>query len=185
MRLLKRVCCLLTAVLLVLSIAACGSSEKKSSKEDSSAEIKDQKESGELSGDWEPQSDLSKHVTITYASVQGMEGYDYTNGDDLARYYSEKFNYTLEVTALTWSNWNERTRIWINSGDMPDVMVFNFTQTNYPEAAGYVEQGLLYKLPDDWKSRWTNLAKVFDITGLGRRWINNSVEHIFAESPFL
>ena len=22
-------------------------------------------------------------------------------------------------------------------------------------------------LPDDWKSRWTNLAKVFDITGLG------------------
>ena len=45
----------------------------------------------------------------------------------------------------TWSNWNERTRIWINSGDMPDVMVFNFTQTNYPEAAGYVEQGLLYK----------------------------------------
>ncbi len=167
MRLLKRVCCLLTAVLLVLSIAACGSSEKKSSKEDSSAEIKDQKESGELSGDWEPQSDLSKHVTITYASVQGTEGYDYTNGDDLARYYSEKFNYTLEVTALTWSNWNERTRIWINSGDMPDVMVFNFTQTNYPEAAGYVEQGLLYKLPDDWKSRWTNLAKVFDITGLG------------------
>src|SRR5690606_10854701 len=46
-------------------------------------------------GEWKPQSDLSKKVKFTYASVQGIEGYDYTKGDPLAQYYSEKFNYEM------------------------------------------------------------------------------------------
>ncbi|MBM7583453.1 putative aldouronate transport system substrate-binding protein [Caldicoprobacter guelmensis] len=184
MKMAKKLICLTLVALLVLSLVACGKSTQQSSKEsgkESEVENKTENEQKEDSKDsgkqetgsqagkekWEPQSDLSKHVTITLAAVQAQDGYDYTNGDGVAQYYSKKFNYTLEVTALTWSNWNERCRIWINSGDMPDVLVFNFTQTNYPEAAGYVEQGLLYKLPDDWKSRWPNVARVFEVTGLG------------------
>jgi len=153
MGLAKRLTSLVLAVIFVISILCCG--------------IAFQQKTKAASKTWRPQSNLSKHVTITLATVQAQDGYDYTNGDGVAKYYAKKFNYTLKVTALTWSNWNERVRIWINSGDMPDVVVFNFTQTNFPEAAIYVEQGLIYRLPDNWKKRWPNVAKVFEATGLG------------------
>jgi putative aldouronate transport system substrate-binding protein len=117
------------------------------------------------------------HVTFTYASVQGIEGYDYTAGDDLAKYYSEKFNYTLEVTALNWDNWNDRLRIWINSGDMPDVAVYNYI---HADAASFVEQGLIKRLPDDWKERWPNVAAVYEKTSIGPK-----MEEVFGGTYFI
>lgn len=158
---------------MVLSIAACGSSstDQKGNEQvdkvdqgQDAANNNDSKEDEGQDGDIVPQSDLSKRVTITLASIQTTEGYDYTSGDDFAKFYSEKFNYDLEVTALNWSNWHERLNIWINSGDMPDVCVYDY---KHAEAASYVEQGLLYRLPDDWKNRWPNVAKVFEVTQLG------------------
>ena len=142
---------------MVLSIAACGSgsTEQKNDEqvdkvdqEQDAGSNNDAKEGEDQDGEIAPQSDLSKRVTITLATIQATEGYDYTSGDDFAKFYSEKFNYDLEVTALNWSNWHERLNIWINSGDMPDVCVYDY---KHAEAASYVEQGLLYRLPDDWK----------------------------------
>lgn len=117
------------------------------------------------------------HVTFTMASVQGIEGYDYTAGDDLAKHYSEKFNYTLEMTALNWDNWNDRLRIWINSGDMPDIAVYNYI---HADAAGFVEQGLIKRLPDDWKTRWPGLAAVYAETSLGPK-----MEEVFGGTYFI
>ncbi|MCM3635523.1 ABC transporter substrate-binding protein [Paenibacillus camelliae] len=119
---------------------------------------------GDNDGNWKPQTDLSKKVKFSYASVQGIEGFDYTKGDPLAQYYSEKFNYEMDVAALNWDNWSERLRIWINSGDMPDVAVYNY---NHADAASFVEQGLIKRFPDDWKTRWPNVAAVFDKTSIG------------------
>lgn len=148
---LKRLVCLFIAVLMLLSVAACGSTEKQGPNN-----------AGSSGKDTETKQ--YDHVTINYASVQGIDGYDYTKGDGLAKYYSEKFNYTLNVTALTWSNWDEKVRIWINAGDMPDVVVYNY---NHTDTASYVDQGLIYKLPDNWKTRWPGLASVFNVTTLG------------------
>lgn len=97
MKFSKRLTSLILVALFTLSVLVCGGALQQKTKAASKT--------------WRPQSDLSKHVTITLAAVQAQDGYDYTNGDGVAKYYSKKFNYTLKVTALTWSNWNERVRI--------------------------------------------------------------------------
>lgn len=106
-------------------------------------------------------------LTISFANVGPIEGYDYTAGDDYAKYWSEKFNWEIDMVGLTWDNWNEMLRIWISSQDMPDVAVFNYNGTTHPDAASFAEQGLVKEMPDDWRERWPNVASVFDKTSLG------------------
>ena len=43
----------------------------------------------------------------------------------------------------------------------------NYTESTATEATKIVDQGLLYRLPDDWKERWPNVAKVYSVTSLG------------------
>jgi len=138
---------ILAVLLVLLSAAACTKKSDDNQPSGSSASASpstsqnDGGGTGSVTGDggdggWKPQSDLSKKIKFTYASVQGIEGYDYTKGDPLARYYSERFNYEMDVAALNWDNWNDRLRIWINSGDMPDVAVYNYI---HADAASFVE----------------------------------------------
>lgn len=47
-------------------------------------------------------------------------------------------------------------QIWINSGDMPDVANAQF---EFGELENYANQEAIYRLPDDWKERWPNVAK--------------------------
>jgi putative aldouronate transport system substrate-binding protein len=118
----------------------------------------------EFPGGWKPTMNYANKVTITFANAQTIEGYDYNAGDPLGKWWSDSFNFVFDVTALSIDNWLERLRIWINSGDMPDVCIFNY---NHPDGAAMVEQGLIKKLPDNWKERWPNVAKVFEATSLG------------------
>jgi len=175
MKVFKRILCLAIVVLMLFSMAACGGSANKSSQSGSSSSTGSTSSSGSTgttsgttgSSQQKPADGGQKeyeHVVINLATIQAQDGYDYTKGDPFAQYYSDMFNYTLNVTALAWDNWNERLRIWINAGDMPDVAVYNFI---FADAAGYVEQELLKKLPDDWKTRWPNVAKVYEATQLG------------------
>ena len=112
----------------------------------------------------EPNEWGHRPVSFSYASVQGREGWDYNTGDDYGLYYSNRFNYQMEFTALNWDNWAERVRIWISSMDMPDVVVYDYV---HAEAATFVEQGLVYRFPDNWKERWPNAARFYDLTSLG------------------
>ena len=84
---------------------------------------------------------------------------------DEARYkkLNEMFNFEIEFVPVAWDTWAERDRIWINSGDMPDVM---FWDLNYNDYVKYVEQGLLKAFPDDYAERYPNLAKVLEKTGV-------------------
>ncbi|MDR2303290.1 MAG: hypothetical protein LBE10_01695 [Treponema sp.] len=131
----------------------------------------------EFPGGWKPTADYGEQVTISTAAVLSIDGYDYSNGDDFAKWYSRHFNSRLEVTTLGFENWAERLRIWISSGDMPDVVVFDYA---HPDVAGWVEQGLLKKLPDNWKQRWPNAARVFGVTGVGPQ-----MDKVFGGTYFL
>lgn len=157
-KLLKPVCLVMTTVFMLLGVAACSDSSGNQTANSPSTDAQTD------DGQNKSQSDFSKRIKFTYASVQAIEGFDYTKDDGLAKYYSDKFNYEMDVAALNWDNWNERLRIWINSGDMPDVAVYNYI---HPDAASYVDQGLIKRLPDDWKTRWPHVAAVFDKTSLG------------------
>ena len=103
-----------------------------------------------------------EHMVISFALVGQDESVDY-NGDDLARAFTDKFNYEFESINLTWDNWKEKCNIWINSNDMPDMLQWDF---NYAEYVNYVDQELFYKFPDNWEEKWPNLAKVNRVAGL-------------------
>ena len=109
-----------------------------------------------------------QRVRITQANVViGREGWDYTNGDAFASWWSNRFNYDLEVTTLTFDNWTQNLRLWVTTGDMPDVATFDYTSNNHPDAAMFVEQGLIKRFPDNWKQRWPNIAAIYEVTSLG------------------
>lgn len=110
------------------------------------------------------ESDYSEKLTIQYANVSPIEGYDYNNGDAYAQFWSQKFNWELDVISFSWDNWDDTMRIWASSGDLPDVSIFNY---NHADGASWAEQGLVKRLPDDWKERWPNVARVYEKTTLG------------------
>lgn len=164
---LKKLTALLLCLALVLSLAACGgnnesstsSKTEESSSESSSAEDSSALEESGTStegGDWFEGKDFSEKMTITLASVQIEDGYDYTAGDDWVKSWTDRFNVEWDIIPLTWDNWAERLRIWINSDDMPEMAVWNYVNG---EAANYASQGLVKQLPDGWKDKYPNLAK--------------------------
>lgn len=109
------------------------------------------------------EKDYSKHEVVSYA-VYCDEYIDDINSDDFAKMWGDMFNIEWDVLSLTADTWDEKIRIWANSQDLPDVSQWEY---KHADAASFVEQGLVKKLPDDWKTRWPNLAAAYDRTVLG------------------
>ncbi|MDR2933433.1 MAG: hypothetical protein LBV27_10050 [Oscillospiraceae bacterium] len=182
-------CILLVVVILIAAVACSGNSDPEpgSSAPATSASTSSSSQpaasggadaaDSDFPGGWLPTTSYDERVTFTMATVQTLEGYDYTAGDDYVKWWSDNFNYDIEVTSLTFDTWSERLRLWINSGDMPDICVFDY---KHPDAASYVDQGLIKELPDGWKERWPTLASVHDKTTLGPE-----IEKIFDGNYFL
>jgi putative aldouronate transport system substrate-binding protein len=64
---------------------------------------------------------------------------------------------------MTWDSWNEKNRLWITAGDMPDWIFWDF---NFTEYVSYAEQGLLGSLPDGWEVNYPDLSGMIQATGL-------------------
>ena len=120
------------------------------------------------SADW-TRGDYSRRLSFTSAMNNPILGFDYTAGDPYALWWSTKYNWDIEVVPMASDRWNELPRIWVNSRDMPDVLIFNYTQTTHADAVSWAEQGLVKRMPDNWRELWPNISAVFDTTGLGPR----------------
>lgn len=181
----KKLISLLLAAIMLLGLVACtGGGSSSGGTEPSGSTSGGGGTSGsepagdsDFPGGWQPTTSYDEKVTFTMATVQTLEAYDYNEGDDYVKWWSENFNYEIEVTSLTFDTWAERLNLWINSGDMPDIAVFDY---KHPDAANYVDQGLIKRLPDGWKDRWPTLASVHDKTTLGP-----AIEEIFDGNYFL
>ena len=102
-----------------------------------------------------------EHLTIQMASpyLVGDSEY-YNNGDIVTRWFNQHFNMDWDLIDLSVENPDEKIRTMINSGDCPDVLRwFSFDIT---EISNYIDQGLFYRFPDDWRERWPNLAAMQD-----------------------
>lgn len=156
----KKLIAALLASLMVLSTAACSDGETQSSSSQQSGT--NSSAAGETSSvetsDTGEEGTYDTHVDLSWYK-EGITGHEINyDGDALGQFWQDKFNVTIDLTAATMdgSDWNERLRIWINSGDMPDVAHWGF---NYGELADYAAQDAVYRFPDDWKERWPNVAK--------------------------
>lgn len=156
----KKLIAALLASLMVLSTAACSDGETQSSSSQQSGT--NSSAAGETSSvetsDTGEEGTYDTHVDLSWYK-EGITGHEINyDGDAFGQFWQDKFNVTIDLTAATMddSDWNERLRIWINSGDMPDVAHWGF---NYGELADYAAQDAVYRFPDDWKERWPNVAK--------------------------
>lgn len=155
----KKLIAALLASLMVLSTAACSDGETQSSSSQQSGT--NSSAAGETSSvetsDTGEEGTYDTHVDLSWYK-EGITGHEINyDGDAFGQFWQDKFNVTIDLTAATKddSDWNERLRIWINSGDMPDVAHWGF---NYGELADYAAQDAVYRFPDDWKERWPNVA---------------------------
>lgn len=123
--------------------------------------------------------DYSEHMVISHALVGQVEGVDY-NGDALAKAFEDQFNFEWDSVNLTWDNWKEKANIWINSNDLPDMMQWDF---NYGDYMNYTSQGLLRRLPDDWKTRWPNVARLTEVSVINEALDKKSGGTYFIPKP--
>ena len=156
----KKLIAALLASLMVLSTAACSDGETQSSSSQQSGT--NSSAAGETSSvetsDTGEEGTHDTHVDLSWYK-EGITGHEINyDGDAFGQFWQDKFNMTIDLIAATMdgSDWSERLRIWINSGDMPDVAHWAF---NYGELADYAAQDAVYRFPDDWKERWPNVAK--------------------------
>lgn len=112
----------------------------------------------------EAEKDYSEKYVFSIASVQVNESTDY-NGDDFTKWWEEQYNFEWDVISLSFDNWAERVRTWINSDDLPDVTVFDY---RHGEMLNYIDQGLVLRFPDGWEERWPNVAHANELSGLGK-----------------
>jgi putative aldouronate transport system substrate-binding protein len=142
-------------VLALLAAAGCSRRESAPAGEYTrTAEITEKL--GGWGAEWFQGRDFSAHYDVEWAGIQVEDAKDYNKGDDFPINWNERFNVTWDITSIGWQNWDERLRVWINSGDAPEWMVYNF---DHSEFINYAQQGLIKKLPDDWKTRYPNLAR--------------------------
>lgn len=106
----------------------------------------------------------AEHVNFTMSMLE-LGGSSY-NDDDIYRYFSDKFNFDYEIWPITWDNWSEKDRIWINGGTMPDAAFWDF---NFTELVNYAEQGLISPLPDGWETKYPNLYDMIQATGIAHK----------------
>jgi putative aldouronate transport system substrate-binding protein len=142
-------------VLALLAAAGCSRRESAPAGEYTrTAEITEKL--GGWGSEWFEGRDFSTHYDIEWAGIQIDDSMDYNRGDDFPINWNERFNVTWNITSIGFGNWAERLRVWINSGDAPEWMVYDF---NHSEFVNYAQQGLLRRLPDDWKTKYPNLAR--------------------------
>lgn len=134
----------LTICLTMLLVSACSNQASEGSNEkDSSGAYKDK-------------------LKISVASTINLKDGELDN--KFHQHWMDKFNLEWDYNYVEWDSWGEKLRLWINSGDLPDVAAWNYI---HGDAMNYIDQGLLYKFPDDWKERWPNVAAAYSLTGLG------------------
>ncbi|MEO2204457.1 ABC transporter substrate-binding protein [Paenibacillus pabuli] len=134
----------ITLCLLMLVVTACSSG------------------SSEGSNEKDAEGNYTDNLTISVANLTEVKNGNMDN--EFHKFWTDKFNVTWDYNYIDWDSWGEKLRLWINSGDLPDVSVWNYV---HGDALNNIDQGLFYKFPDDWKERWPNVAAAYNLTGLG------------------
>ena len=88
-------------------------------------------------------ADTTERITFSATSINLPDNVSFME-DDIYRTYDEKFNFAYDLINITWETWAERDRLWITSGDMPDMLFWDFNLKDY---MSYAKQGLIKALP--------------------------------------
>ena len=88
-------------------------------------------------------SEFEKKITYTI-NVQNAEKEPTASFKQLC----EKFNVEFEFIPITGGDWQEKVRIWMATGDMPDILWANVQNFNFSEYRNWATEGLLKPIGD-------------------------------------
>lgn len=136
------------ALFLVVTFLLGGCAEKnaQSSNEQKTSEAQESIQQETEVQTEESVDDMMEKMTFSLTS--------YDLSDDVAaksasyKLIKEKFNVDFDLVYYTSSDFMEKTRIWMATGEMPDIMQTKVVRDNYSEYLSWVEQGLVREIPD-------------------------------------
>lgn len=109
-------------------------------------------------------AEYEEHITFTTSLIETGSPASYTD-DPVYHAIMDQFNMDFEIWPVTWDNWAEKDRVWINGGTMPDLLMWN--NFNYSEYLSYIDQGLIAPLPEGWETDYPALYGVAMASGIG------------------
>ncbi len=83
--------------------------------------------------------------------------------DAYYQYITDKLNIDIEFKSLSGDSAAEKARIWIASGNMPDITYASYSANEYIK---YGQQGVIKELPADWEQKYPNVGYAMATTGL-------------------
>ena len=175
MKKLKKVVALLAAaIMLAGAMAGCAGGAKDNGENNESGNNAPTSAADQKSGDGNTPTEEADPYTekITFSmSVIGAETAGLTNDGQPAanfEWLKEKFNVEFDFWPLTWSNYIDQTRMWLNSDSAPDLIMLDIAPTRYGEYLEFVEAGLFKPYPD--LANYENLKKRFDNMTTGKKF---------------
>ncbi|MDR2514435.1 MAG: extracellular solute-binding protein [Christensenellaceae bacterium] len=102
---------------------------------------------------------LAEHLTLT-ANVRNAE---VQGADALWDYFAEKFNVTIELIPMSFNERHEKARIWVSSGDMPDLLWMDLDEKMFAEYANWVRQGMFKAYPADIAEKYPNIGTEYGL----------------------
>lgn len=102
------------------------------------------------------------------AGVAGADNERWKN-DDYYKYISDKLNIDIDFVAMSQADAQQKARIWINSGDMPDVLLTTF---KYDEYTKFAKQGLIRALPADYAKQHKGVDFALKMTGIDDKYLS-------------
>lgn len=107
-------------------------------------------------------SEYEKHLTITATAIDAETIGFNANGDPDTFYewFMEKYNVSFEYQSLSWADYKDQVRIWINAGTAPDMMMLDIQGENYAEYLGWAEGGAFKPIPA--LDKYPKLSALYD-----------------------
>ncbi|MBO5060443.1 MAG: extracellular solute-binding protein [Clostridia bacterium] len=89
------------------------------------------------------ESEFDKKLTFSITSIVAEDQF----GPEVD-YIKKKFNIDFDIYNITEADWGEKVRIWMATGNMPDIMQASINNKNFAEYMQWAQQGLLREIPD-------------------------------------
>lgn len=84
-----------------------------------------------------------------------------TNISAKDEFFRNKFNIDWDLYPVTWGDWLEKIRAWVNADDMPDIVWWDMKASNTAEFKQWAAAGAFREIPED-LSKWPNLQRLRD-----------------------
>ena len=102
-------------------------------------------------------SEYDSHLTISMDVLDAEK----TNISAKDEFFRNKFNIDWDLYPVTWGDWLEKIRAWVNADDMPDIVWWDMKAANTAEFKQWAAAGAFREIPED-LSKWPNLQRLRD-----------------------